>query len=71
MNKLILIVAMLLSGCMYQSIDTGTIINATVACEKHNGVNRINSWWTGNSSAVCGDAYIVHYVNNEVEKNSK
>jgi len=45
----------MLSGCMYQSVDTGDITNSIIACKEHNGVNRINEWWTGGASSVCND----------------
>ena len=47
---------------MYQSIDEGTILQAALICEKHNGINRINSWWTNNSSVVCGDSYTKSFI---------
>jgi hypothetical protein len=57
----ILMSTVLLSGCIYQSVDYKVIKAAEVLCKEHGGVNYINSDFTGAYSSRCANG---QYVNN-------
>lgn len=56
---LVLLLAIPLSGCMYQTIDEVSIVASQKACSIHGGVRKIDLWSNNDITVKCNNGEVI------------